>query len=116
MTDHFTVGGRVGGGWGDDCVASVVETGPHGVVDGVGAGPGCGVEEGTKVAAAGVTCGIGVAGPDAVVGGWGVVCGNVEGFEIGFAAHVGLGDFDGPDFETVVAIGAYLGVSFVTVQ
>ena len=102
---------RVGGSGGDDCVTSVVETGPHCVVDGVGTGPGCGVEEGAKVAAGGVTDGVGVAGPDAVVGGWGVVCGDVESFEvceIGLAAHVGFGDFDGPDFETVVITSAGL--------
>ena len=46
-----------------------------------------------------------------IVGGWGVVCGDVERFEvceIGLAAHVGLGDFDWPDFKTVVTISAGL--------
>ena len=111
LTDHLTVRGRVGRSGGDDCVAGVVETGPHGVVDGVGTGPSCRVEERTKVAAGGETDGIGVTGPNAVVGGWGVICGDVESFEvceIGLAAHVGLGDFNGPEFQTMVTISASL--------
>ena len=91
LTNHFTVSRRVGCSGGDDCIAGVVETGPHSVVDGVGTGPLRWVKEGPKVATGGITNGVGVAGPDTVVGGWGVVCGDVLGFEvgeIGLAAHV----------------------------
>jgi hypothetical protein len=66
------VRGKVGGSGGDDSVARVIETGTNGVVDGVGADPGCGVEEGAKVPAGGVTYCIGIARSDRYpVVGWG---------------------------------------------